>query len=127
DAPPQAVATTDEPQVTLADLPAAAVMSWQVQVMDAQGDSVRGPVWHFSTGAAVAEAAAMVDGAIRLPTPTLTARAADVAVAAASPGWDARVLLPLLLGGVVLEGGLVAGLMWWRRRARIRQGRMRFE
>ncbi len=121
DAPPEALTTTDRNTVTLTDLPLETEISWQVEVMIAGAHMVQGPVWRFNTGmGSPAEAPAAFDSVRVLPpTPTIVVPE-DTEAAGVSTGLDARMLVPLLIGGGILEIVLLSGLyrLWRVRRQR---------
>ena len=59
---------------------------------------------------------AKVEAAERLALPPVEQAVTPPPDVPAAAGLDARQLLPVLIGGIVLEIGLVAGLLlWWRR------------
>ena len=109
-------AEADLPSVTLHDLPPDAMIRWQVQVTDAQGDAISGPVWRFYTGpppeSAPSPGNAAGERLSSQPAPAATPEPEEVPLAS---GVDAEVLVPLLVIGALLEAGILWVLWrWWR-------------
>lgn len=116
------VGVVETPQFTLQDVPLAATVRWQIKVVEDSGRVVEGPLWAFSTDQARVAHPTPVTARIAAATPTPIADQAEPGAESRAPaaGINARTLLPVLLGGVVLEIILVAGLwMWWRSRRRM--------
>lgn len=112
-------ATTTDQQVVISDLPLGAVITWQVRVVDGQGDAAWGPIWHFMTGPAddsdPTPAASPAAWASLTPGDLPDQGAIGSPAVEFFPGTNWRAYVPLLALGLALEVGLVLGLVaWWR-------------
>jgi len=109
--PPARLETVDGAEAVLPALPPGASVTWQVNTVGASGEVREGALWRFQTGPLTT-----VEAAERLALPPVEQAVTPPPDVPAAAGLDARQLLPVLIGGIVLEIGLVAGLLlWWRR------------